>query len=50
MGGGAQDLGDGRYLFLFMLPKGADPKLTLSVGSGVLYRGTITELRRRLGG
>ncbi len=48
--GGAQDLGDGRYLFLFMLPKGTDPKLTLAVGQAEFYRGTITGLRRLLGG
>jgi hypothetical protein len=48
--GGAQDLGDGRYLFLFVLPKGADPRVTLSVGSGVLYRGAIGDLARLPGG
>ena len=48
--GGAQDLGDGRYLFLFMLPKGADPKLTLTVGQAEFFRGTLNDLRRLLGG
>ena len=47
--GGAQDLGDGRYLFLFKLPKQPGVRLTLSVNGAELYSGTIETLRRVAG-
>jgi hypothetical protein len=41
---GPEDLGDGRYRFVFSPPAGTDPALTLTVGGRRLFRGTIKEL------
>jgi hypothetical protein len=41
---GPEDLGDGRYRFVFSPPGGTDPALTLTVGGRPLFRGTIKEL------
>ena len=40
-----EDLGDGRYRFVFSPPGGTDPTLTLTVAGRPLFRGTIKELR-----
>ncbi len=45
---GPEDLGDGRYRFVFSPQSGSDPTLTLSVGGRPLVRGTIKELRDKL--
>ena len=42
---GPEDLGDGRYRFVFSPPGGTDPSLTLTVAGRPLFRGTIKELR-----
>ena len=43
-----EDLGDGRYRFVFSPPGGTDPTLTLTVAGRPLVRGTIKELREVL--
>ena len=43
-----EDLGDGRYRFIFSPPAGTDPTLTLTVGGRPLFRGTIKQLRGSL--
>jgi hypothetical protein len=47
---GAQDLGDGRYLYLFKLPRQPGVRLTLAIGGAPFFAGTIEDLRRRAGG
>ncbi|MGE0746346.1 MAG: VWA domain-containing protein [Rhodospirillales bacterium] len=47
---GPQDLGDGRYLFRLSVPRSADPTVTLSVGPGEIFSGTLKDLRRMAGG
>jgi hypothetical protein len=48
--GGAHDLGDGRYLYLFKLPRPPGVKLKLAIGGAPFFAGTIEDLRRRAGG
>lgn len=42
---GPEDLGDGRYRFVFSPTGGTDPTLTLTVAGRPLFRGTIKQLR-----
>lgn len=43
---GPEDLGDGRYRFVFSPLDGTDPALTLTVGGQPLFHGTVKELDR----
>jgi hypothetical protein len=45
---GPDDLGDGRYRFVFLPPAGQDPTLTLAVAGRPLFKGTLKELQNMM--